>query len=411
MTAQSDNDGRILSLNSGSSSLKFGLFREEREPGMELSGRIENIGLEQSRFSVMGASGESIVDEPRQLSDHAEALQNLFDWIQRRDPRVRITAVGHRVVHGGTNYTGPQVVTDQLEADLQGLVPLAPDHLPRELDAIKAGRHTYPEAVHVACFDTSFHRRMPIAAQMYALPRALFDQGIVRYGFHGLSYEYIMTELDRETGSRTPERVIVAHLGSGASMAAIRKGTSVDTTMGFTPAGGLVMGTRSGDLDPGIFPHLLMHKHWDGLAVNEMINKRAGLLGVSDSSSSMRNLLEARETDSHSAEAVELFCYQAKKFLGALLAVLGGADVMVFTGGIGENAPEVRRQICAGMEYGGIVIDPEANQEGKATISTSGSPVAVRVMKTNEELMIARHTGNLLRRETGVSHEEGKNIR
>jgi acetate kinase len=281
---------------------------------------------------------------------------------------------------------------------LEEMVPLAPDHLPQELRAIQAVKQSFPDLRQVACFDTAFHRRMPRVAQVYALPRSLADEGIIRYGFHGLSYEYIMRELRDKAGARVANgRVIIAHLGNGASMAAVHHGKGVDTTMGFTPTAGLVMSTRSGDLDPGIILYLLRERGLDASMVNDLVNERSGLLGVSGVSADMEDLLKEEATNPQAAEAVALFCYQAKKFLGALSAVLGGLDTLIFTGGIGENAPPVRERICEGTEFIGIQLDPSRNRANASIISRDDSPTTVRVMKTDEELMIARHTADLVR--------------
>jgi acetate kinase len=270
--------------------------------------------------------------------------------------------------------------------------------LPHEIDAVKEFSRFYPGMKQVACFDTAFHRTMPEVAQLYALPAEVRRHGIARYGFHGLSYEYILSELRRETGVEAAGgRVIVAHLGNGASMAAFRGGRSMDTTMGFTPAGGLVMSTRTGDLDPGVIVYLLKERRIDASLLNRMVNKQSGLLGVSGISSDMKELLDKEPADVRAANAVELFCYVAKKFLGALAAVLGGLDTLILTGGIGENSPPIRERICRGMEFLGIRLDTDRNNRNAGVISGDSGPVTVRVMKTNEELMIARHTFHLLR--------------
>jgi acetate kinase len=306
-------------------------------------------------------------------------------------------------VHGGAAYSEPQLIDDDLVAALTRLVAIDPLHLPQAIDAIEATRRAYPDHPQVACFDTAFHRRMPRVAQIYALPRRFAKEGAVRYGFHGLSYEYIMSELrllDREAAR---ERVVIAHLGNGASMAAVRDGVSVDTTMGFTPTGGLVMGTRSGDLDPGVLLYLLQPGGPSPNELNTLLNKQSGLLGVSEISADMQDLLDRENQDDRAAEAVALFCYQAKKFLGALIAALGGLDTLVFTAGIGEHAAPVRERICARLDFLGIRLDPERNAQSAPIISRDGSPVVVRVMHTDEDLMIARHTYRIISR-TGASH-------
>lgn len=398
------NTSRILTINSGSSSLKFALFEMGDDEVLRLAGKLEGIGLGGSgRFAVKDGEGASLVDESRRLDDHEAALSRLFDWLRDRPEHGELNAVGHRVVHGGSRHTRPERITPEVMASLQELVPLAPDHLPQELRAIEAVGRAYPGLAQVACFDTAFHRTMPAVAQAFGLPRDLADEGVFRYGFHGLSYEYIVGELRKQAGPAAAEgRVIVAHLGNGASLAAILDGKSIDTTMGFTPAGGLVMSTRSGDLDPGILVYLLRHRGLDVEELDRVVNKRAGLLGVSGTSADMRELLESEEKDPHAAEAVALFCRQARKFVGALAAALGGLDTLVFTAGIGENAPPVRGRICEGLEFLGVRVDPGRNERNDAVISPDGSAVTVRVMRTDEERMIARHT-RVVVREAGPS--------
>jgi acetate kinase len=389
---------RILTLNSGSSSLKFALYNLDQAETLIASGSMERVGLKAGRFRVSDASGRTSVDQPRDLPDHEAALRTLFEWLADYAPGQNLAAVGHRVVHGGPNFNRPQVITPDLVEVLHELIALAPDHLPHEIKAMQAVSRAFPQLKQIACFDTAFHRQMPRVAQLYALPRHFWHDGIQRYGFHGLSYEYILQELRKEKGAQVADgRVIIAHLGNGASMAAVWHGKSVDTTMGFTPVSGLVMGTRSGDLDPGILLYLLEEKGMRPSTLSDLVNEHAGLLGVSGTSSDMKDLLGQEAENTHAAEAVALFCYQAKKFLGSLAAVLGGLDTLVFTGGIGENAPTIRQRICQGMEFLGIYLDPARNNANAAVISSVESRVAVCVMKTNEELMIARHTGDLVR--------------
>jgi len=390
----------ILTINSGSSSVKFSLFRlGNDEEQRRLRGAIERIGLRSGVFRVENEGGETLVERHENVQNHEMAFDVLFAWLDGVSGEPPPDAVGHRIVHGGNHFVQPHVVTEKVMKTMMGLTPLAPDHLPHEIMAIRAVKRSHPKLPQVACFDTAFHRNMPRAARIYALPRFLEQEGVRRYGFHGLSYEYIMEELAKEAGSGTvPGRVIIAHLGNGASMAAVRDAMCVDTTMGFTPSGGLMMGTRSGDLDPGVILYLLEEKSMRPSTVNDMINQHAGLIAVSGKTSDMADLLAVEGTDAHAAEAVMLFCYEAKKFAGALTAVLGGLDAFVFTGGIGENAPAVRERICSGLEFLGIEIDAEANRVNGSVISAPASRVVVRVMKTDEELMTARHTFNLLRR-------------
>ncbi|MGD8868256.1 MAG: acetate/propionate family kinase, partial [Gemmatimonadales bacterium] len=341
----SDEDSvRILTLNSGSSSLKFSLHDMGNGERLAMSGRLSGIGLESGSFKVSGSDGRMLVKRSVDLPEWDAALGMLFDWLESRLSWTGPDAVGHRVVHGGAKYEEPVMVNDELLDDLRGLAPLAPDHLPREIEVIQAALRAYGDSrCHVACFDTTFHRSMPQVARLYALPGELHEQGILRYGFHGLSYEYIAGELSRLAEADANGRVVIAHLGSGASMAALRDGCSIETTMGFTPAGGLVMSTRCGDVDPGLLVHLLRDGSRTVEDVNELINQRSGLLGLSGISPDMRDLLQIEREEPRARCAIEVFCYQARKYLGTLAAVLGGLDTLVFTAGIGENAPSIRR--------------------------------------------------------------------
>jgi acetate kinase len=386
----------ILTVNTGSSSLKAALYRMEGGEQSVLAVTVEGIGRSGSRMRIADASGSILLDRTDDLADHGAALQALLDWMKDDGYADRVRAVGHRIVHGGTTYNEPQPVTDDLIATLRELVPIDPTHLPQAIRAIEATRDAFPDTLQVACFDTAFHRRMPRVAQMYALPRRCEEMGILRYGFHGLSYEYIMGELRRIDPNAARGRVLIAHLGNGASMAAVRGGRGIDTTMGFTPTAGLVMGTRPGDLDPNIPLYLIESRHMSPKEVGRMINAQSGLLGVSDTSPDMHDLLATEATDPRAAEAVELFCYSARKFVGALVAALGGLDTLVFTGGIGEHAAPVRERICAHLGFLGIELEPGRNAGGTAIISHGGSRVVVRVMQTNEDLTIARHTIHVL---------------
>jgi acetate kinase len=362
-----------------------------------LSGIIERIGLKPTILKTTDAQGETCIDDDLYLRDHDAAFEALSEWLRKNSPVEKIDAVGHRIVHGGIEYSQPQDVTPELTEKLNELVPLAPDHLPNEIEGITAIKKTYPGLTQVACFDTAFHRQLPLRAKMFALPRSLFREGIMRYGFHGLSYEYIMQELMTVAGEKVARgRVIIAHLGSGSSMVAVKDGKSMDTTMGFTPTGGLMMGTRSGDLDPGILIYLLNEKGVSPGSLNEMLNMHSGLLGVSGRGSDMKFLLDNETKSVDIAEAIYLFCYQAKKFLGSLCAALGGIDTLVFTGGIGENSPVIRKRICDELTFLNIHLDPIKNESNKVIISSDGVPTTIRVMRTNEELMIARHTHNIV---------------
>jgi acetate kinase len=382
----------LLTINTGSSSLKAALYRLEQSTETRvLTVQVERIDLPESRLHVADANGATLLDRRGNLSSHDAALLELFTFLHDHGLDSPLAAVGHRIVHGG-HYSEPQLVSDEMIRAIEKLVPIDPEHLPQALSAIKAVSQALPALPQVACFDTAFHRRMPRVAQTYALPRDLWDAGVLRYGFHGLSYEYILRELASRDPAVTRGRVIVAHLGNGASMAAVRDGVGIDTTMGFTPTGGLMMGTRTGDLDPGVLLYLLQARGLSPDALNDLVNRRAGLFGVSGISADVQDLLAKEATDENAALAIALFCYQARKFLGALAAVLGGLDLLVFTAGIGEHAASVRQRICAGLEFLGIRLDQQRNLAQAPIISRDDSPVVVRVMQTDEELMIARHT-------------------
>ena len=393
-----DPDGvsRILTLNSGSSSLKAALYHLGRQERLVLAAEVEQIGLADSRIQVTDAHNTILLDRRSKLADHDAALQVLLAWLEEHNAGQHLHAVGHRIVYGGPHYSRPQRVTPELIATLRELQPVDPDHLPQAISGITTMQRLYPALPQVACFDTAFHRAMPEVAQMYALPRRFYDAGVRRYGFHGLSYEYILWELRQLDATAATSRLIIAHLGNGASMAAIRAGQSLDTSMGFTPVAGLVMGARCGDLDPGVLLYLQQERGMTVAELNELINKQSGLLGVSGLTSDMKNLLDQEAEDPHVAQAIALFCYQAKKYLGAYAAVLGGLDTLVFTGGIGEHAAAIRRRICADLEFLGIQLDAARNDAHAPIISQPDSRVTVRVIKTDEDLMIARHVHHLI---------------
>jgi acetate kinase len=387
-------DLHVLTINTGSSSLKAALYDTGEREQLLLAAQIAEIGHPESRIRLSDAGGQAITDEQAPVPDYPSALHVFQAALERQN--LAPGAVGHRVVHGGSAYSQPHRVTPELVSTLETLVPVAPDHLPQAIQAIRAIEKTYPALPQVACFDTAFHSSMPPIARRYALPRRLAEAGIVRYGFHGLSYEFIMSELAGAAPAEAAGRVLIAHLGNGASMAAVRAGASMETTMGFTPAGGLVMGTRVGDLDPGVLLYLMEKPGTTPATLSALVNKEAGLLGVSGTTADMRELLEREPTDPRAAEAIDLFCYQAKKYIGALASALGGLETLIFTGGIGEHAAPVRARICEGLGFLGIRLNRARNAASAPIISRSGSPVTVRVMKTDEDLMIARHTRRLL---------------
>ncbi|HEX9753361.1 MAG TPA: acetate/propionate family kinase [Methyloceanibacter sp.] len=398
------SDSAILVINCGSSSVKFALFADGEPLARLLAGTLERIGLADGRFRAIDKSGNTVVDETRAIPDHAQALRSLLDLFARLPSGVSLVAVGHRVVHGGADCDCPVLVDDALLSRLRRLIPLAPLHLPHNLAGIAAVRGIRRDLPQVACFDTAFHHSLPRLARLTGLPRSYADEGIHRYGFHGLSYEYVMAELRRRHGPAVAkERIVVAHLGNGASMAAIKDGRSVDTTMGFSTLGGLPMGTRSGDLDPGIILYLLTEKSMTAGQVQQVLYKQSGLLGVSCLSRNMQELLAHVDTEAAAAEAVEFFCYQARKHLAALTATIGGLDRLVFTGGIGANAPLVRAKTLEGLSYLGLDLDHGRNDRNESIISATSSAVVVEAFATNEELMIARHVRHMLAEQRPVA--------
>lgn len=387
----------ILTINGGSSSIKFAQFEAGDSLRRILEGEIEQIGRPQASLRVSGLNPTDNFSQPMTAPDHTAAVGILMDWIEARSGRDALTAVGHRVVHGGPNYCEPQRITAEMLAELHRLSPFDPEHLPEETQLAEAFQRRFPDLPQVACFDTAFHHDLPRVAQLLPIPRRYEVQGVRRYGFHGLSYAFLMGELARLAGTQAAQgRVILAHLGSGASLAAVRDGKPVDTSMGFTPAAGVPMGTRSGDLDPGLAGYLARTENMDAQQFNEMVNSRSGLLGVSETSSDMRDLLEREARDVRAAEAVALFCYQVRKCIGAFAAALGGLDTLVFAGGIGENAPLVRQRICAELGFLGIELDPQRNAQHAALISPDDARVRVRVVHTDEALMIARSVARIL---------------
>jgi acetate kinase len=381
---------RILAINGGSSSIKFGLYQAGEPPERKLYGRVDRIGLPGTNLMFSDATGHHQENLRVAASDHKSAAGFLIDWLEEQNSSSPVQAVGHRVVHG-MQHTLPEPVTRELLDELHRLRPYDPEHLPREIELIEAFRHRYPKLPQVACFDTAFHSTMPRVAKLLPIPRRFDAKGVQRYGFHGLSYAYLMEELLRRAGAKSAQgRIILAHLGNGASLAAVRDGKSIDTSMGFTPTAGLVMSTRSGDLDPGLAPYLARNEQITAKQFYEMVNQQSGLLGVSEISPDMRELLAQEAGDVRAAEAVALFCYQAKKWIGSFAAALGGLDTLVFSAGIGENCPSVRARICDGLGFLGIELNETHNAENAAVISKDASPVTVHVIRTDEELMIAR---------------------
>ncbi len=383
-------DPRILTINGGSSSIKFALYQTGEPLKRTLYGKVDRIGLSGTNLTFHDPDGKPQGSRSLAAADHKSAASFLIDWFEAQRAFASIRAVGHRVVHGMT-HSEPERVTPELIDELHRILPYDPDHLPREIELIEAFRERHPNLPQVACFDTAFHRTMPRVARMLPIPRRYEEKGVQRYGFHGLSYRYLMEELARIGDPATTKgRVILAHLGNGASLAAVRHGKSIDTSMGFTPAAGLVMSTRSGDLDPGLLAFMARSEQMTASLFDRMVNHESGLLGVSETSSDMRDLLAQEAGDVRAAEAVALFCYQVKKWIGSFAAVLGGLDTLVFAGGIGENASSVRARICDGLGFLGIELNKARNAENAGVISTDASRVAVRVIRTDEECMIAK---------------------
>jgi acetate kinase len=382
---------RVLTINGGSSSIKFALFEAGDSLQRILAGSIERIGLPDATFGVKGLNKADNFTRSVTAPNHTAAVGLLMDWIEERIRRGELTAVGHRVVHGGPKYSEPQRITTEMVEKLHQLQPFDPEHLPEEILLTEAFHRRFPDLVQVACFDTAFHHNLPRIAQLLPIPRLYEARGVRRYGFHGLSYAFLMEELVRVAGPQAAQgRVILAHLGNGASLAAVYEGKSVDTSMGLTPTGGVPMSTRSGDLDPCLVWYLARTENVTAKKFNEMVNFQSGLLGISETSSDMQDLLEHEAEDVRAAEAVALFCYQVKKWIGVFAAALGGLDALVFAGGIGENAPQVRARICDGLGFLGIEFEEKRNMASAAVISTEASRVIVRVMHKDEEWMIAK---------------------
>src|SRR5471032_2877098 len=379
----------VLTVNGGSSSIRFAVYEAGKTPWKRLDGKIDRIGLSGTSLIVNDAVGKPPVPRRLAAADHSAAVAFLLRWLEAQPIFASVKAVGHRVVHG-MRHSAPERVTPKLVAELRRITPYDPDHLPREIGLIEALARRHPRLPQVACFDTAFHRTMPRVARVLPIPRRYGAKGVERYGFHGLSYAYLMEELGRLDPSAVKSRVILAHLGNGASLAAVDDGKSIDTSMGFTPTAGLVMSTRTGDLDPGLVYYLARTERMTAARFQRMVNHESGLLGVSGTSADLRDLLAREGKDRRAAEAVELFCYQVRKWIGSFAAVLGGLDTLVFAAGIGENAPLIRERICSGLGFLGIKLDSRRNAKNAPLISTRLGRVKVRVIHTDEELMIAR---------------------
>jgi acetate kinase len=389
-------DQYVLALNGGSSSIKFALFCAANLADRRLHGRIERIGIDGTVLTADLAGAAHSIKETVPKGDFGSAIEFLMDWLEHRSALRDVVAVGHRVVHG-MQHSAPERVTVALLKELRAIVPYDPEHLPSEIRLMETVLRRCPMLPQVACYDTAFHRLMPRVAKLLGIPRRFDAMGVQRYGFHGLSYAYLMQRLAelKDPAARTG-RVILAHLGNGASMAAVRDGIGVDTTMGFSPAAGLPMSTRSGDVDPGLLGFLGRHEHLTMAQVQRLLSHESGLLGVSETSSDIRDLLEVETTDIRAAEAIGLFCAEARKRVGALATVLGGLDTLVFSAGIGENSAVIRERICANLDFLGVRLDAARNDAHAGVISAPRSRVTVRVIRTDEELMIAQIAAELV---------------
>jgi acetate kinase len=385
----------ILAINGGSSSIRFAIYDAAGKQRCRLDGKIDRIGLSGTNMVATSLPGKPQVTFPLAAAGHRAAVDFLLDWLESQPVLACVKAAGHRVVQG-MKHSKPEKVTPKLLKELHRITAYDPDHLPRELALIEALQRRRPKLPQVACFDTAFHLTMPPVARLLPIPRRYAAKGVERYGFHGLSYAFLMEELGRLEPEAARGRVILAHLGSGSSMAAVHHGKSIDTSMSFTPTAGLVMSTRTGDLDPGLVYYLARTERMSVAGFQRMVNHESGLLGVSGTSSDLRDLCARESVDKRAAAAVDLFCYQARKWIGSFAAALGGLETLVFSAGIGENAPHIRARICDGLGFLGIEIDHRRNGRNAALISTARGQVQVRVIRTNEELMIARSVTRIL---------------
>jgi len=389
-----NDDMRIVTVNVGSSSIKLAVFAADNPERKLLEAAVENIGTPVAHLVTDGQT------QPITASSHVAAANTLLVWLTAQASDTGVIAIGHRIVHGGPKYYQPQIITDELLADLDTFAAFAPEHLPIEVQLVKTFRELLPDTVQVACFDTAFHHDLPTPAQLLPLPRHLTNAGVRRYGFHGLSYTFILEELRRVEGDAAANgKVVIAHLGSGTSLAAVQGGKPVDTTMGMTPTSGIPMSTRSGDLDPGVALYLARTQDYGIERFSHMVNFESGLLGISETTADMKKLLEIEDADQRAKDAVDLFCYQIKKSIGGLAAALGGLNTLIFTGGMGERAPEIRARICDGLAFLGVALDPAQNEQSARLISASDSPVGVHVIHTDEAVTIARETAKIIERQ------------
>jgi acetate kinase len=387
----------VLAINSGSSSLRFALFKVGESLPQTLIGKFDRIGLPDARLSFTDLRANQRAERKIEAPNHAACVPLLVELLEKTSGGGIVSAIGHRVVHGGPRYREPVRVDDTVLEELRRISSFAPNHLPAAITLMEDFTAKFSDVPQIACFDTAFHSTLPRVAKQLPIPRRYEAKGVQRYGFHGLSYSFLMQELEVVAGAKAARgRVILAHLGNGASMAAVREGKSMDTSMGFTPAAGLMMSTRSGDLDPGLVAFLGRSEQMTEIQFDRMIHHESGLLGVSETSSDMRDLLAREAVDVRAAEAVALFCYQAKKWIGSFAAALGGLDTLVFAGGIGENVPLIRARICEGLGFLGIELDAKRNVKNAPVISTPAGHVTLRIIRTDEERMIARSVCRIL---------------
>ncbi len=406
-----NENANILVINGGSSSIKFALYSMDVNPNKIFSGQIKRIGLSGPAFTVINNTqkkNEIIID----ATNFKEAAEVLIEWLKKQKEFEQTICIGHRIVHG-MKHTQAEIINEDLLNELNQIIDYDPDHLPAEIEMVRLFKKHFPSLMHVACFDTAFHTTMPAVAKTFAIPKSYYDEGIQRYGFHGISYTYLMQELKKQNEAEENGKIILAHLGNGASLAAVKAGKCIDTSMGFTPAGGIPMSTRSGDLDPGVTWYLMQkgNARLNGMGrnakdFNDLINHQSGLLGISGISSDMQDLLHHEKENNDAALAIDIFCYQVKKFIGSYTAALGGLDTLVFSGGIGEHSPEVRSKICDNLEFLGIELDEMKNMNNEAVIATETSKVKVHVIKTNEEEMIAKTTGEIYKKSIKDKNEK-----
>jgi acetate kinase len=395
-TMKPDQIPIIVAINSGSSSLKLSLFSCVHSLQQIFTAKITGIGKSNCLLSVTGADKEEVFVHSANLNSDEEAAELIVEWLQHQHRQYIIIGIGHRVVHGGLQFREPELIDSSFLTELKEMESLAPLHLPSSIAIMKVFRRSFPGITQIACFDTAFHSQMPFEAKHYAIPRSLWTEGIVRYGFHGISCEYILQELQTYDPLVSKKKIIIAHLGSGCSITAVKDGHSIDNTMGFSPAGGLVMNTRAGDIDPGVLIYLLQEKKMDAEELMTLFNKESGLKAIAGPNYTMEKLLQEERSDARAGQAVNVFCYHVKKQIGALAAALGGVDIIVFTGGIGEHAAPVRKRICDGLNWMGVQLNDELNEQHERIITGDSSTVQVQVIAANEEIVIARQVKKCL---------------